>query len=111
MRNHDFSAGSLFAALPAALDDEVFEDLIRAPGCRIERIVSNGQATPEGEWYCQQQHEWVMLLEGAAELGFEDGRSLVMKPGDHVNLPKGLKHRVNSTKADGISIWLAVFYD
>ena len=43
-------AGSLFAGLPETLDMERFDTLIDRPGMRLERIVSTGQATPEGEW-------------------------------------------------------------
>lgn len=30
---------------------------------RMERIVSQGHASPEGFWYDQDQNEWVMVLE------------------------------------------------
>ncbi|MBK5274895.1 MAG: cupin, partial [Desulfuromonadales bacterium] len=39
--------------LPPALSGEVFDALVESSSVRIERIVSNGQATPEGEWYEQ----------------------------------------------------------
>jgi cupin 2 domain-containing protein len=45
-------AGNLLSGLPArSLAEEVVETLLELPGLRIERIVSTGQATPEGEWY------------------------------------------------------------
>lgn len=39
----------------------------------MERIVSNGQVTPEGEWYDQDLDEWVVVLEGEARLHYMDG--------------------------------------
>jgi len=54
--------------LPA---EEVFEELFRGGSFRVERIVSTGQATADGEWYDQSQAEWVVLLSGSAVLRFE----------------------------------------
>jgi hypothetical protein len=45
---------------------EVTDALVAAPGLRIERIVSLGQASRPGFWYDQPEAEWVLLLEGAA---------------------------------------------
>jgi len=39
-------AGNLLADLPDAAAGEVFTELLVRPGCRIERIVSQGQVTP-----------------------------------------------------------------
>lgn len=33
-------------------------------GLLVERIVSWGHVTPEGQWYDQEKDEWVLLLEG-----------------------------------------------
>ncbi|BFL85528.1 hypothetical protein LFREDSHE_39780 [Shewanella baltica] len=55
---------NFFAKLPTDLSAEVFEKLAGNDTVTIERIVSNGQATPNGQWYDQTQHEWVMLLKG-----------------------------------------------
>ena len=46
---------------PDAGDGERFDELLRRPGCRIERIVSHGQASPPGFWYEQAWDEWVLL--------------------------------------------------
>ena len=58
-----------------------------ALGPRIERIVSQGHASPEGFWYDQDEPEWVALLQGAAELEFEDGRRHSMGAGDWLAIP------------------------
>lgn len=98
-----------FTDLPANLPDELLTTLLEVANIRIERIVSNGQASPDGFWYDQNEHEWVIVLKGAARLQFED--SLVeMKPGDFVNIPAHKRHRVEWTTPDEPTIWLAVFY-
>ena len=45
-------------------------------GLLVERIVSWGHVTPEGQWYDQEKDEWALLLEGSARLGFADGREV-----------------------------------
>ena len=76
---------------------------------RIERIVSTGQASPPGFWYDQPDDEFVVLLTGAASLCFEEGGvTLDMKPGDWVEIPAHVRHRVESTQADPPTVWLAV---
>jgi cupin 2 domain-containing protein len=101
---------NLFAELPGRLPEELFETLLTRNKVRIERIVSHGHASPAGFWYDQDQHEWVVVLKGAATLQFED-RSLEMRPGDFVNIPAHQKHRVAWTAPDEPTIWLAVHYD
>jgi cupin 2 domain-containing protein len=107
----ELSHGSLFADLATSRDAEQFIDLLAMPGLRLERIVSLGQATPPREWLEQSQAEWVILLRGAAELLFE-GESAVreIKPGDYVNIPAHCRHRVEWTKPDEPTIWLALHY-
>jgi cupin 2 domain-containing protein len=76
---------------------------------RIERIVSNGHAPPEGFWYDQHQHEWVEVLKGAARLKFED-QKVEMKPGEFVKIPADKKHGVEWTTTDEPTFWLAAYY-
>ena len=49
-----------------SLSREVMEDILTTESFRLERIISTGQATPAGEWYDQETHEWVLLLAGEA---------------------------------------------
>lgn len=100
---------NLFADIPRDLPDELFTTLLSARDVRIERIVSLGQASPEGFWYDQDQNEWVIVLQGAARLQFAD-RVVELKTGDFVNIPAHQKHRVEWTTPDEPTIWLAVFY-
>lgn len=100
---------NLFTDVPTNLPEELLTTLLEAANVRIERIVSHGHVSPEGFWYDQDEHEWVIVLKGAATLRFEDS-TLEMKPGDSVNIPAHKKHRVEWTTPDEPTIWLAVFY-
>ena len=100
---------NLFIDLPPNLPDELVTTLHDASNVRIERIVSRGHASPEGFWYDQDQHEWVVVLKGAARLRFED-ETIEMKPGDFIDIPAHKKHRVEWTTPDEPTIWLAVHH-
>lgn len=105
-------SGNLFAGLPDVGAGEVFETLLTLPAVRIERIVSHGQATPEGEWYDQRQGEWVLLLAGGAGLQLEgEAGPRRLLPGDYLYLPPRCRHRVAWTDAGQVTVWLAVHID
>ncbi len=91
-------------------DDEIFEEILSNDVIKIERIISSGQATPEGEWYDQEWNEFVILLSGSAEIQYEDGRLIALAPGDYINIPAHQKHRVAKTDPQEKTIWLAVHY-
>ncbi len=101
---------NLLSHLPEDLSEELTTVLQEGHGVRIERIVSTGQKSPEGFWYDQPEHEWVMVLQGAARLQFED-RVVEMNSGDSINIPAHTRHRVDWTTANEPTVWLAVFYD
>lgn len=97
-------------ALPAADEPELFQTLACGSGkVRIERIVSNGQITPEGEWFDQDWDEWVVVLEGEARLRYMDGGEVKVRRGESLLLPRRRKHRVVYTSSP--CIWLAVHAD
>lgn len=100
---------NLFHDLPANLPQELFTTLLQADNLRIERIVSHGHTSPPGFWYDQPQHEWVVVLQGAARLSFSD-KSIALHPGDFINIPAHTKHRVDWTAPQEPTIWLAVHY-
>ena len=101
----------LFSEIPDELPDELLETVVDADSVRIERIVSHGHVSPEGFWYDQQQHEWVVVLTGAARLRFEGNDNLLeMGPGDFVNIPAHHRHRVEWTTPEEPTVWLAVHY-
>ena len=101
--------GQLLAPLNGA--GEVFEALLVHPHVRIERILSHGQSSPPGFWYDQPEDEWVLLVQGRAELTVivdesAAAQALSLQAGDWVFLPAHHRHRVRSTSPD--AVWLAV---
>jgi len=105
-------AGNIFADLQPDPAAERFENLLSQPGVRIERIVSSGQASPPDFWYDQPQGEWVLLLDGAAELQFADEKSpRQLQRGDYLWIAPHRRHRVAWTAADRTTIWLALHID
>ena len=103
------SVTNIFDDFPQHLPKEVVQTLICAADLRIERIISHGHASPADFWYDQPQHEWVIVLKGAARLQFEDGM-VEMKLGDFMNIPAHKKHKVDWTTPDEPTVWLGVRY-
>jgi cupin 2 domain-containing protein len=101
--------GNLLRELPRPGPAESLEVLARSPGVRVERIVSRGHRSPDGSWYEQDEDEWVLLVEGAAVLVYEDGARVSLAPFDWVEIPAGVRHRVEWTDPDADTVWLAVF--
>ena len=91
--------------------EECFEPLVQGDRLRIERIISTGQITPVDQWYDQNQDEWVVLLQGEAELTYGDGSSQTLQAGDYVWIPAHDRHRVTYTSSDPPCIWLAVHFE
>ena len=100
---------NLFADLPGPSPAELFTTLLAAGAVRIERIVSLGQASPDGFWYDQDHGEWVIVVQGCARLRFED-RVVDLKTGDFLDIPAHRKHRVDWTTPDEPTVWLAVHH-
>lgn len=99
----------LFSNIPAILPQELMETILAKPKLRIERIVSQGHSSPAGFWYDQDQSEFVVLLQGAARLRFEDGE-IEMQPGSFLDIPARRRHRVEWTDPNQPTIWLAIHY-
>jgi len=97
--------------LPADAAEEIFTCLLEAKGFRLERIISAGQATPLGEWYDQDDHEWVVLLRGSAGLRFQgESQVHVLNPGDYLEIPAHRRHRVEWTDGREKTVWLALHF-
>lgn len=101
---------NLFDNIPEKAEEEHFSELLQTEGVRIERIVSFGQASPDGFWYAQEENEWILLLEGSAVLEFENGSKISLKSGDFLNIPSKIRHRVEKTDKTTRTVWLAVFF-
>ena len=90
-------------------NEENFFQIFKNESIRVERIVSNGQKSPEDFWYEQIENEYILLLSGNAILEFEDFE-VELKKGDCLNIKAMQKHRVKFTSLDEPTIWFAVFY-
>ncbi|MCE9546384.1 MAG: cupin domain-containing protein [Planctomycetia bacterium] len=102
---------NLFANAAASSSAEVCEQLLAGGSFRLERIISTGQTTPEGQWYDQDADEWVLLLCGAARLRFEGpDQSVELKPGDYINIPAHRRHRVEWTDPGQSTVWLGLHH-
>ena len=101
---------NLLTPLPGHIDHEQVEELLSQPNVKIERILSKGQTSPETGWYDQDKNEWVVVLQGAGDITFEDGNKVRLQPGDYINIPAHRRHKVSWTDPDSVTVWLAVFY-
>ena len=104
------SVKNLFMDIPREMPAEICTAIVNADDVRIERIVSRGQASPQGFWYDQEPNEWVLLVKGSALLRFADGREIALTPGDHLLIPRHVRHRVEHTDPEGETVWLAVHF-
>lgn len=101
---------NIFAEIPSSAGKaEIFEQILQSGSVRIERIISQGQVSPEGYWYDQDEDEWVMVVQGAARIQFDDDSIMELKQGDYHLIPAHKKHRVTYTSSTPVCIWLAVF--
>ncbi|MEI7751484.1 MAG: cupin domain-containing protein [Candidatus Omnitrophota bacterium] len=100
---------NIFSGLPAAKKQEMLQVLRKGRDFKFERIVSLGQATPQGKWLCAKTAEWVIVLRGHAHLLFKGARKkLGLRAGDYVFIPGNARHRVTWTHPKKKTVWLAV---
>ena len=100
---------NIFDKIIVDKEEENFFEIFKNETIKIEKIVSNGQISPENFWYEQEKSEFILLLEGFAILEFEN-REVELKKGDCINIKAKQKHRVKFTILDEPTIWFAVFY-
>jgi len=100
---------NLFDAIPKDIPEELIETVSGNENVHIERIVSHGHCSEEGFWYDQESDEFILLLEGEAELEFEDD-TIHLKKGDYLTIKAHQKHRVKWTTPHQSTIWLAVYF-
>lgn len=95
----------------AAAAGEDTAEMLRQPNVRIERIISQAQASPPDFWFDQEWGEWVLVLSGSAGVlieGEAEARTLV--EGDYLDIPAHTRHRVDWTDPEEPTVWLAVHY-
>jgi cupin 2 domain-containing protein len=90
---------------------ERIDPLASGAGWRLERIHSCLASSPEGFWYDQREHEWLVVLRGSAQLHFADEakvRDLCV--GDSLLITPHRRHRVVATDPHPGTLWLALFW-
>ncbi|MFW6227711.1 MAG: cupin domain-containing protein [Bacteroidota bacterium] len=87
--------------------EETFTILMQNTNVKVERIVSSGQVTPVHKPYIQENDEWVVLLQGEAEIKTDED-IFRLKNGDSLFIPAGLPHWVTYTSKKPECIWIAV---
>lgn len=125
---------NFFSYSDESLPEELIEQIESGQSFRLERIISDGQASPADFWYDQPDNEWVLLLKGRATIELEyaenstspgqalpdskpakpDSASPIMRidllPGDYVLIPAHCRHRVASTCQQQKTVWLALHF-
>jgi cupin 2 domain-containing protein len=102
---------NLLDDIPAALPEELVTRLLQGSSARVERIVSQGHASPPGFWYDQDENEWVIVLEGRAVVEIEGfPETFELGRGSYMNIPAHTRHRVAWTDPREKTVWLAIHY-
>ena len=91
--------------------EETITVLLEQPGLRLEQIRSCQSSSPNELWYNQREHEWVVLLQGSAQLQFADEAvPRLLSQGDCLFISAGRRHRVVATDPAPGCVWLALFW-
>lgn len=101
---------NIYELIPEFLKEELFEKIIENENFVLERIISEGHASPPGFWYDQDKNEFVLLIRGSAQLLYDDGTKHDLNSGDYLIIPAHQKHRVEKTSHTEKTIWLALHY-
>ncbi len=104
------TTSNIFASLPNEISDELFETIVTGKNIKIERIISQGHSSPPTGWYDQSEHEWVIVLKGAATIEVEHQALVHLVAGTYFNIPAHTKHKVAWTDPDTPTVWLAIHY-
>ena len=109
MKDLKISTGNIFKDIKCAKGTETFVSIVEKGCLKIKKIVSNGVKSPEGFWYNQAHDEFVLLLRGRARILFRKGKSMDLKQGDYLIIPKCAEHRIDYTSSKPQCVWLCVF--
>ncbi len=82
---------------------ETITELLQYKNVTINRIVSN--RIENGQWYDQEEDEWLILIKGAALLMI-DNEEKRLKAGDTLFIAAHELHRVLSTSEN--ALWITV---
>ena len=96
-------SGNLFSDAAPPQVGERFDTILTHKNLVVERIISSAVIAPQE--YIQTQDEWVLLMQGEAELRV-NGVLVSLHKGDYIFLPAGVPHTVERTVDN--TIWLAI---
>lgn len=89
---------NIFKEIPIDKSEEKFFEIFKNENIKIEKIVSNGQKSPDNFWYEQEKSEYILLLSGYAILEFEDFEIELFK-GDCLNIEAFITPLTNNLKS------------
>ena len=82
---------------------EIVEDILKYKNVHIKCIVSSDML--QENTFCQEEAEWVSLLQGSAEIMMNE-EYYALKKGDSLFIPPFQKHTI--VKVEKGTIWLAI---
>ena len=104
--------GNIFKDPPLnEFQPESFETLVKTMAIHIERIVTNPHFQAPGQWFDQENDEWVLLAEGEAEIELITGEIIKLKKGDYFLIPSLMRHRLYSVSNNPGCVWLGIHAD
>ena len=102
---------NIFSLIPENIEGETFQELVKSPDCRIERIISSKENQFDRSWYDQDEDEFVILLQGSAKLEFVSQKYVELCSGDFLHIKAHERHRLLEVSKEVDSVWLAFFFN
>lgn len=97
---------NLFDIASVPSEGELEDSLLSYKNIKIKRIVSSDRL--EIDTFCQKEAEWVVLLQGSAEIVMNEEHYRLQK-GDSLFIPPLQKHTI--AKVEKGTVWLAIYID
>ena len=94
---------NLFDITSVPSKGELAENLLSYKNVKIKRIVSSDRL--ETDTFCQEEAEWVSLVQGSAEIVMNEEHYTLQK-GDSLFIPPLQKHTI--AKVEKGTVWLAI---
>ncbi len=63
-------------------------------------VSNRSSINQEAQLYDQSENEWIIVLEGAGTVLFEDGREVSLKKGDYLTILSHSKHKEHTYRRD-----------
>ena len=101
-------SGNIFEEVLHTDETEVFTSLFKSDFIKIEKINGIRSYSEPGNWYDQQEDEWVVLLRGNAEIEFANKKIITLNAGDYIFIQAHKLHRIRQTSESPECLWLAI---